>query len=93
MGIPSAFTFYLESLQGLVPAENILQGTRHHVVNARGAICRRRTLEKGESLSSLSVSDGLFKDLIFFPILKDRLSDMRVIDLFKFLVRFHKFLS
>jgi hypothetical protein len=59
------------------------------VVNPRCPVGGRRTLKKGEGFCSLSVGDGLFENLIFFPILKDRLPDVWVVYLLKFLVRFH----
>jgi hypothetical protein len=59
------------------------------VVNTGRTIGRRRSFKKSKGLGSLSVGDGFFENLIFFPILKDRLSDVGVVNLLKFLVRFH----
>ena len=50
---------------------------------------QKEVLQKSKGLGSLSVGDGFFENLIFFPILKDRLTDMGVVNLLKFLVRFH----
>ncbi|MEY3645045.1 MAG: hypothetical protein RLZZ207_1741, partial [Bacteroidota bacterium] len=50
---------------------------------------RRRSFIKSKGLGPFSVGDGFLKNLIFFPILKDRLTDMGVVNLLKFLVRFH----
>jgi hypothetical protein len=59
------------------------------VVNPRSTIGRRRSFKKSKGLCSFSVGDGFFENLVFFPILKDRLSDVGVVYLLKFLVRFH----
>jgi hypothetical protein len=59
------------------------------VVNPGGSIGGWRAFKKGKGFRSLAVGDGLFENLIFFPILKDRLSDVWVVYLLKFLVRFH----
>jgi hypothetical protein len=59
------------------------------VVNPGGTIGRRRAFKKSKGLGSLSVGDGFFENLVFFPILKDRFPDVWVVYLFKFLVRFH----
>jgi hypothetical protein len=59
------------------------------VVNPGGTIGRRRAFKKSKGLCSFSVGDGFFENLVFFPILKDRLPDVGVVYLLKFLVRFH----
>ena len=89
MCVPSPFSFDLEATQGLVSTKDVFQSTGHHVVNPRSTIGRRRSFKKSKGLCSFSVGDGLFENLIFFPILKDRLTDMWIVDLLKFLVRFH----
>ncbi len=59
------------------------------MVDARRTIGRRRSFKKSKGLGSLSVRDGFFENLVFFPILKDRFPDVWVVYLLKFLVRFH----
>ena len=59
------------------------------MVDARRTIGRRRSFKKSKGLGSLSVGDGFFENLVFFPILKDRFPDVWVVYLLKFLVRFH----
>ena len=89
MCIPSSFALDLKSAQGFVSAKDILEGTGHDVVDTRGTVGRRRSFIKSKGLGPFSVGDGFFENLIFFPILKDRLTDVGVVNLLKFLVRFH----
>jgi hypothetical protein len=58
------------------------------VVDPGRTIGRRRSFKKSKGLGSLSVGDGFFENLVFFPILKDRFPDVWVVYLLKFLVRF-----
>jgi hypothetical protein len=58
-------------------------------VDTRSTVGRRWSFVKSKGLGPFSVGDGFFENLIFFPILKDRLTDMGVVNLLKFLVRFH----
>ena len=89
MCVPSPFSFDLKSAQGLVSAKDILESTGHDVVDTGCTVGRRWSFIKSKGLCSFSVGDGFFENLIFFPILKDRLSDVGVVYLLKFLVRFH----
>ena len=89
MCIPTSFALDLKSAQGFVPTKDILEGASHDVVDTRGTVGRRWSFIKSKGLGPFSVGDGFLENLIFFPILKDRLTDMWVINLLKFLVRFH----
>ena len=54
VGIPACTAVYLEAALGLVPADGILDGTRHNMVNTRHSVCRRRSLEENELRSAFS---------------------------------------
>lgn len=89
MCIPTSFSFDLEATQGLVSTKDVFQSAGHHVVDPGGTIGRGWSFKKSKGLCSFSVGDGFFENLVFFPILKDRLPDVWVVYLLKFLVRFH----
>ena len=48
MGVPSGLAVYLETLHGLVAAEEVFDGAGHHVVDAGHTVCRRGTFVKDE---------------------------------------------
>jgi hypothetical protein len=79
----------LESAEGLVSTKDVFQSAGHHVVNPWSTIGRGWAFKKSKGLCSFSVGDGFFENLVFFPILKDRLPNVWVVYLLKFLVRFH----
>ena len=46
VGIPAAFTLYLEALHRLVSVDGVLESPRHHMVDARLSVgCRRSLIE------------------------------------------------
>lgn len=59
------------------------------MVDTGSTIGRGWAFKKSKGLCSFSVGDGFFENLVFFPILKDRLPNVWVVYLLKFLVRFH----
>ena len=61
VGIPTGLTAHLKALHGLETAEGILDGTRHHVVNTRHTVRRRRSFEEQELWVSLTGCDTLTK--------------------------------
>lgn len=63
------------------------------MVDTRGTVGRRRSFVKGKGLRSLPIGNGFLENLFLFPKLKDGLPYLRIIYLFKFLVRFHWLLS
>ena len=48
MRIPTSFSLYLKSFLGFIAAKYIFNRTRHHVVNSRQSIGRRRAFKKHE---------------------------------------------
>src|SRR5690606_1431079 len=70
MRIPTSLALDLESLHRLVAANEILQRTRDHVVNAGHAVCAGRTLIKYERLLAFAQSDALLKTLVLRPFLQ-----------------------
>ena len=49
MGVPTGFALHALALQRAVPAENVLERPRHHVVDAGLAIGRGGALKEDEA--------------------------------------------
>ena len=64
MGIPTGLAFYLLAFQCLVSAKDVLDGTRHHVVNARHAIGTRRSFIKHKGVFLAAFFDAATEDVI-----------------------------
>ena len=69
VGVPAGLALHQKALLRLVAAENVLQGTRHHVVDARFAVCGRGAFVKNEwgvpftDVSAFAESPVLFPEL------------------------------
>ena len=48
VGVPAGAAAHLVAGHGLVPADGVLDGTGHHMMDARHAVRRRRTFEENE---------------------------------------------
>ena len=70
MGIPASFALYLVTFQGFVTAKNILDGTRHYVVNAGHAISARGPFVKCVRVIRRPTAHTFLKDLVVFPKLQ-----------------------
>ncbi len=76
MGVPPCLARYMIAFHCLVPADNILEQTREHMMNTRTAIGRRRTFIEGIMLSSSPCFNAFVKDTILLPKTKDKLFDL-----------------
>ena len=74
--VPSGLTLHEEALHGLVPANHVLDGARHHVVNARVAVGRGRALKKNERGGTLPFRHTLVKQIGLVPFLQDLLINL-----------------
>ena len=67
VGVPSGLALHHIALHGLVAAEEVLDGPRHHVVNSGKSVGRRWALIEYERIISLSGGDALMKNVILLP--------------------------
>ncbi len=67
VGVPSGFSVNLKALHGLVAAEKVFDGARHHMVYAGHTVCRRRTFVKNKRRSPLAQSNTLLKEALSLP--------------------------
>jgi hypothetical protein len=86
MGIPSAFAFYLEALEGFITTENVFNRPAHYVVDAGSSVRRRWTFIESKGWRSFAIGYGFFKNLLFFPKFEDFTRDFGKIQLFVFFV-------
>ena len=75
VGIPSGFALHLIALHGFVAAEGVFDCTCQNVVNARHAVCRRRTFEEEERLVPFTHSDTFVEQIFLFPLLQHLAAD------------------
>ncbi len=67
VGIPAGFAFHQVSLHGFVAAENILDGTGNHMVNAGHAVGRGGPFIEHVEWFALADLQTLFKGFLFVP--------------------------
>ena len=67
VGIPAAFSLDLIALHRLVTVDGVLQSSRHHVVDARLAVRRRRSFIEYERWRALTRGDAFVQQVFFFP--------------------------
>ena len=82
MRIPAGLADDVFAFQGLVAAHHVLDGTGHHMVDARYAIGTRRTFEEHESIVLVAVIKTLLEGVIFLPVFADFISCLGEIQLF-----------
>ena len=70
MSIPTCLAEYLCSQLGMEAAENILEGTSHHMVDTRQPIGRRRSLIENKRFLAITKIYTLLEDIIVFPKLQ-----------------------
>ena len=85
MSVPSGTTVHLISALGLVAADGVLDGTGHHMVDARHSVSRRRALEKYEFRSAFPQFKRLLKSMILLPSVKHLVACSNQIKTFIFL--------
>ena len=74
VGVPSCAAAHLPTRLALVAADSILDGTCHHVVDARHTVCRRRAFKENVLGLSLCKLQALLESLVFFPALQHTVS-------------------
>jgi hypothetical protein len=84
MGVPAGFPFNLVSLLCFEPAENILNGTGHYVMNARDPIGRRGAFVEHKGGISFTGLHRLLKYPVLLPEREDLLVDFRKVKLLIF---------
>ena len=72
VGIPTGTAVHLESSLGLVAADGILDGPRHHMMDAGHAVGGRRSLEEDEFRTALPDFQRLLEGVVREPSLEDR---------------------
>ena len=76
VGVPAGAAVHLVAGLGLVPADGILDGTGHHMVDARHAVGRRRAFEKDERRGPFADLQRLLKRMNPFPPVQDLFSGL-----------------
>ena len=66
--VPTGFSLHLEALHRFVTAEHVLDGARHHVVNARMPVGRRGAFEKHIRGTALALCDAFVKEVSLVPL-------------------------
>ncbi len=67
MGIPTALSLDLIALHRLVAVDGVLEGSGHHVMNARLAVRCRRSFIENEGWRALACGDAFVQQVFFFP--------------------------
>ena len=75
VSVPAGAAAHQVSGLGLVTADGVLDGTRHHMVDARHAVRRRRSLEEDELRRAFPEGERLLERRIALPALQDVVSD------------------
>ena len=76
VGVPSGATGYPVAGLRLVPADGILDGTGHHMMDARHAVGGRRAFEKNERRGSFTNFQRFLKRMNPFPSVQDLFSGL-----------------
>ena len=71
VGIPACPAGYAVTRLRLIAADGILDGARHHVVNAGHSVCRRRAFKEHKLRSALAKLQRLPEGIHLFPSLQD----------------------
>ena len=79
--VPSGLTLHLISFHGLVATESILDGTRHHVVDARHTVCRGRTFIKHKRRTPFTFRHTLGEHIVFIPFFQHFLVHLGKVEL------------
>ena len=86
VGVPAALALHPLALQGLVAAEDVLDGPCHDVVDARLAIGAGRAFVEDPSVVGGALVDAGLEDAVGLPELEEFLVDVGEVELFKFSV-------
>src|ERR1019366_4416724 len=81
MLMPTTFPFYLETLHGFVPANQIFQSPGNYVMNAGHTIGAGWAFIKNKSIPAFPVINAFFKGFLFFPNSQNFFSNLREIQL------------
>ena len=79
VGIPAGTTVHEETLLRLVTADGVLDGTGHHMVDARHAVCGGRTLEKDKLRRPLAQFHRCLERILLLPGGEDLAVDLHQI--------------
>ena len=82
--IPSGLALDLKALHGLVPREDILDGTRHDVVYTRHPIGRWRAFVENIALPTFAIGHTFLENSVLLPVVEDFLGDLWQIQSFVF---------
>ncbi len=85
--VPSRFPLHAEALHRLVTTEDVLDGARHHVMDARPAVGGGRSFVKREGGRVAAVREALLEDLRLVPPGEDLRLQPRMIEALDFLER------
>ena len=88
MSIPACTASHLVAGLGLVPADGILDGTAHHVVDAGHTVGGRRSFEENELRCSFTEFQRFLEGGIFLPALQHTVVNPHKVKPFIFL-EFH----
>ena len=71
VGVPTGFAMHLKALHRLVTIERVLQRTTQHVVDARMAVGRGRTLVEHKLRTAFALRDTAVENVVFLPLLEN----------------------
>src|SRR5690606_21580377 len=91
MSIPTTFALHLVAFEGFIAAEDILDRSRHNVVDARHSVGRGRPFVKRIWLICWAVADTLFKDVFRFPPFQYFAANFGQVQLLIFLVHRYRY--
>ncbi len=75
VGVPTGFAVYELALLRLVAAEDILDGTRHHVVDTGQAVGTGRALVENKGFGTLAQLKALAEGVLGLPLLQYLIGD------------------
>ena len=69
--VPTGFAMHLKALHRLVTIERVFQRTPQHVVDARMAVGRGRTLVEHKLRTAFALRDTAVENVVFLPLLEN----------------------
>ena len=67
VGVPAGFTIHFVALAGFVTADDVFDGTCHHMVNTRHTVCRGRSFVENERGRAFALQNALTESVFAIP--------------------------
>jgi len=75
--VPASFAFDVKSPHRLIAADDVLEDTREHMMNAGSGVCGRRPFEKPKRLGIFAKGQTFFENSAILPEPQDSFFDLR----------------